>query len=96
MGNLPLVQILKPTHNLLQKLERILLLQPLLLLQVPSHIPLLTKLRHDIHVITRLVDVQQAHDVFVVDLLHDVDLEVDVLQVVGVGEDLPVDDFDGH
>lgn len=52
-------------------------------------------LRHDVHIVRSLVDVQQPDDIVVLHLLHDVDLQVDVLEVVGVREDLLIDDLDG-
>lgn len=49
-------------------------------------ITLFAELCDDIHVIGGLVDIKQLNNVLVLDLLHDLDLGLDVLQIVIVRE----------
>ena len=72
------VHVLEALDDVLQKGEGLGLLQLLLPLEVVAQIAALAELSHDVHVVAGLVDVQQPHDVLLLQLLHYLDLVVDV------------------
>jgi len=52
-------------------------------------------LLHDqIHIIISLEDIHQFDDILVLHLFHDIDLTVDIFEIVLIGEDSFLDDFD--
>jgi hypothetical protein len=54
------------------------------------------KLSDDIHVIGGLVDIEELDNIPVFDFLHYLYFGLDVLEVVVIGENLLIDDLDGH
>lgn len=86
-----LMQVLGAIHNIPEEplgLPFAYLLPPL---QQFEEIAIVAELSDYVHVIGSLVDIVESYDVVVADLLHDVDLGLDVFDVVGIGEDLLVD-----
>jgi hypothetical protein len=65
-------------------------------LQEAKEIPILAELSDDIHVVGCLVYVVEFDDVFMAYFFHDIYFGLNVLDIVGVGKDFLVDDFDGH
>ena len=96
MGDPMSRQIFEAIRDILEKPDRLLLIDLLPILEEVHEITLLTELRDDIHVIRGLVDVEQFDDVPVLHLLHYLDLTLNVLEVVVISEDLLIDDFDCH
>lgn len=91
MHDIHLIHILKPSHDILQESQCLCLWQLLSLLEVVPEVAFLAKFSDDVHVVAGLVDIQQPYDVLVLHLLHDLDLAVDVLEIVLIGEDTLVD-----
>lgn len=87
MHDIHLIHILKTSHDILQECQGLCFWQLLSLLEVVPEVALFAKFSDYVHVVAGLVDIQQPHDVFVFHLLHDLDLAVDVLEVVLIGED---------
>lgn len=96
MNDAILVQILGPVHYILQILLGLLLGYSLPLLQQFEEISILAKLGHNVHIIGSLIYVIQFDNILMANLLHDVDLRLDILDVVCIGEYLFVDDLDRH
>lgn len=85
------LQVLGALHDLLQQLLGLQLGQLATLHEEVVEITVLAELSDDIHVVGGLVDIVQLDNVVVTDHLHDVDFGLDVLEVVGVQEQLLID-----
>lgn len=91
MHDIHLIHILKTSHDIFQECQGFCFWQLLSLLEVVPEVAFFAKFSDDVHVVAGLVDIQQPYDVLVLHLLHDLDLTVDVLEVVLIGEDSLVD-----
>lgn len=94
MDDLPLMKILEPSHDIFEGIHSPTLPQSLLLLDVSPQIAVLAKLSHNVHVVIGLIDVQQLDNIGMLHFLHDLDLRLNGLDIVSVGEDLLIDDLD--
>ena len=84
MNDAVLMQILGAIHDIPEILLGLTFWDFPSPLQQPMQISILAKLGNDVHVVGSLVDIVQFDDVLMADLLHYVDLGLDVLDVVGI------------
>lgn len=96
MDDAILMQVLGAIHDVPQEPLGLRLWDLLSSLQQFEEVAILAELGDDVHIVGGLVDIMEADDVVVADLLHDVDLGLDVFDVVGIGEDFLVDYLDRH
>ena len=64
--------------------------------EIVKKVASITELSDDIHVIGGLIDVEESDDVLMVDLFHDLDFGLDVLQVVGIQKQFLIDYLHRH
>ena len=84
------VEVLDPLHNLLQVADSLPLAHLPLHLQIVAEI-MVAHLRDNVHIVAGLIDVMQFDNVFMTDLLHNIDLGMQIFKVEGIGEDPLVD-----
>ena len=96
MDNAVLMEILGAIHDIPKILLGLIFGDPPSPLQQPMQIAILAELSNDIHIVSSLVDIVEPNDVLVADLLHYVDLRLNVFDVVGIREYFLVDDLDCH
>lgn len=94
MHDIELVEVLESPHDVLQEGQSLILWQSFPAFEISSKVSLFAELSHYVHVVAGLVDVEQLHDVLMLKFLHYLDLAVDILEVVVVGEDSFVYHFD--
>ena len=94
VNNAALVQVLGPVDNVPEVVLGLPLGDPLLLMQQFEEVSVLAELSDYVHVVGGLVYVEELDDVGVGHFFHNVYLGLDVLDVVGVGEYLLVNDLD--
>lgn len=94
MHDVELVEVLEAPHDVFEEGEGLIFRQPFPALEISPEVSFLAELSHDVHIVAGLVDVEQPHDVLMLQLLHYFDLAVNVLEVVVIGEDSFVDHFD--
>ena len=88
------VEVFDAFHYLFEKTFGLFLLNFAFLLQKVVKVTIFAEFGNDVHVVGGLVDIKEFDDVSVVYLFHDFYFRLNIFDVVAVGEESFVDDFD--
>jgi hypothetical protein len=96
MNDSILMEVLNTFHDLFKVFFRLLFIDFLFFLKERIKVTIFTQFSNDVHIVGGLVDIKEFNNVGMINFFHDLDFGLDVFDVVRVGKEAFINDFDSN